>query len=217
MVLSSSLAYLYIRIIGLINSAFRMLLIPFVSYGYAKPLLEVDLHSSSFDWTDLELSTFLTHVTVSYLTYWFAWIACTLKPLAFFVPMFLSTPISFIWYVISVEAKEIFPFTNLDDYYDYDYLVKWDSKHVVLIVASLLWLSQFLAFTYHLFQTSNKVLITDSDLFWMPRYNSIFLEQQMILNRKNRISGSVKETNAKPPKIKFSMDNLHIYLFYNVS
>ena len=141
-----------------------------MSYGYAALLL--DLHTSSFNWTDFELSTFITHIIVSYLTYRFAWIGCTLKPLAFFIPMFLSTPLSFIWYVISVEAEdpEIFPFPAFTD----DYLIEWNLNCVVLIIASLLWLSQFLAFTYHLFQTSHKVLNTDTDLFWMPRYNSIF-------------------------------------------
>ena len=153
--------------------------------------LKADLHPSSFDWDDLELSTFLTHVIVSYFTYLFAWIACALQSWAFLVPMFLSTPLSFVWYVISVETVEVFPFTD-------EYFAEWNLHSVVLIVASALWISQILAFGYHIFQNSDKVLVEDADLFWMPRYNSVFLEQQMILNRKTAISGSViMESNDK--------------------
>ena len=146
--------------------------------------LKADLHPCSFDWDELELSTFLTHVIVSYFTYLFAWMACALQSWAFVVPMFLSTPLSFVWYVISVESDEVFPITD-------EYFAEWNLHYVVLIVASALWISQFLAFGYHIFQNSNKVLANDADLFWMPRYNSVFLEQQMILNRKTAISGSI--------------------------
>ena len=153
--------------------------------------LKADLYASSFDWDDLELSTFLTHVIVSYFTYLFAWIACDLQSWAFVIPMFLSTPLSFVWYTISVDSDEVFPFTD-------EYFAEWNLHYVVLLVASALWLSQFLAFGYYIFQNSNKVLAKDADLFWMPHYNSAFLEQQMILNRKTAISGSVvMESNDK--------------------
>ena len=167
--------------------------------------LKADLHASSFDWNDLELSTFLTHVIVSYLTYLFAWIACALQSWAFVVPMFLSTPLSFVWYIISVEADDIFPFTD-------EYFVGWNLHYVVLIVASVLWISQFLAFSYHIFQNSDKVLAKDADLFWIPRYNSVFLEQQMILNRKTAISGSVvtvmESDNMNTTENSISKDNI---------
>ena len=173
-----------------------------MSYGYAVLLLDlrVDFHPSSFDWDDLELSTFLTTVIASYLTYLLAWIACALQSWAFFVPMILSTPLSFVWYVGSVEINEFFPFID-------DYLVEWNLHYLVFIVASLLWASQFLAFGYHIFQNSDTVLTRDSDLFWMPRYNSIFLEQQLILNRKTAISGYIAEANKMVIRKIFSNDN----------
>ena len=143
--------------------------------------LKADIRDSIFDWNDLELSTFLTHVIVSYFTYLFAWIACALKPLAFMVPMLASTPVSFLWYFISAE-ENIFPFT--DEKRNLHYVC-------LMMVAFGLWISQLLAFICHTFQNSDKVLAKDADLFWMPRYNSVFLEQQMILNRKTAISGSV--------------------------
>ena len=182
-------------LVGLIGSAFRILLIPFVSYGYAVLLLDlrVDFHFKTFDWDELELSIFLIHVIASLLNYLFAWIACLILSWAFFFPMILSTPISFVWYVGSVENKPVFPFID-------GYLVEWNLHYLVFIVASLLWASQFLAFGYHIFQNSVNVLTKDADLFWMPRYNSIFLEQQLILNRKTAISGHVDDF-----KIGFSL------------
>ena len=188
---------------GLINSAIRVLFIPFVSYGYVVLLLDLkaDLHASSFDWNDLELSTFLIHVIVSYFTYLFAWIACALQSWAFVFPMLASTPLSFVWYIISVyvETDEVFPFTD----------EKWNLHYVVLIVASVLWISQFLVFGHHIFQNSDKVLPKDADLFWMPRYNSVFLEQQMILNRKTAISGSdvMEFNNMNTHRKAISKDN----------
>ena len=180
--------------VGLIGSFIRILLIPFVSYGYAVLLLdfneEIHFFFESFDWNHYERSTFLIHVGVSYLTYLFAWIACAIQPLAFFVPMLLSTPISFVWYLYNVEANEIFPFTG-------EYFVGWNLHYPLLLIACLLWLSQFFAFSYHIFQRPDKVLTRDSDLFWMPRYNSIFLEQQLILNRKNPLSGPDKTNKSK--------------------
>ena len=163
-----------------------------MSYGYAIWLLDFkhdDIHSNSFIWKGLELSTFLTHVIISFLTYLFAWIACAQQPWTFFIPMFLSTPISFVWYTGSAQSNHVFPFTG-------GYFVEWDLKYSIFIVTSLLWISQVLAFGYHIFQKSRNVLTSDADLFWMPRYNSIFLEQQLILNTKIATSELVSESNV---------------------
>ena len=175
-----------------------------MAYGYAVLLhFNVTFTANSFHWTDLELSTFLTHIFVSFVAYLFVWIACALQPWAFFIPMVLSTPISFMWYIYCVEVEEAFPFT--DEYY-----VNWNLTHTVLIVASLLWLSQILAFGYYVFQNSDNILTNDSDLFWTPRYNSIFLEQHMLLNRKMDITGYYgNQTTTDPFEIA---KNSHIFI-----
>jgi len=185
----------------------RIFLIPFVSYLYASFLLEVDvtLHSQNFVWHNLELSTFLTHVLVSFVAFVLAWIASALQSWAFLIPMLLSTPTSFVWYVGCVEGEEVFPFVG-------EYNVGWNIGYTVLVVASLLWISQYLAFGYHIFQNSDNVLTNDADLFWMPRYNSVFLEQHLILNRKTAMTGySSKYINVVHQKIsQLSKDN---YIF----
>ena len=162
----------------------KIIIIPFVAYGYAHLLLDfkINISADSFHWTGLELGIFLTHSFVSFAAYLFLWVACALQAWAFFIPMFLSTPISFLWYIISVETNELFPFMD-------EYFVSWNLKYAVFVVASLLWLSQILAFGYYVTQNSDHILTNDADLFWTPRYNGIFLEQYMLLNRKTDITG----------------------------
>ena len=159
---------------------------PLVAYGTAYSLLNFKATFSAkiFHWTDLELSTFLIQILVSFVAYLFVWMACALQSWAFFIPMLLSTPLSFVWYVISVETgdREVFPFID-------EYFVDWNLRYTVLVVAALLWISQILAFVYYMFQNSENVLTNDADLFWTPRYNSVFLEQHMLLNRKTKITG----------------------------
>ena len=193
----------------MINSFVKIVIIPFVAYGYAKLLLDfqVTFTAENFRWTGLELSTFLTHVIVSFVAYLFLWMASALQSWAFFIPMLLSTPISFVWYVGSAESNEIFPFIDL-------YFVNWNLKFVVFVVASLLWISQILAFGYYVFQSSDRVLTSDSNLFWTPRYNGAFLEQHILLNRKTEITGHYEKQQATsdPYRIKNIAKDSHIFI-----
>ena len=175
-----------------------------MAYGYAAVLdFKVTFSANSFRWTDLELSTFLIHVFVSFFGYLFLWIAAAIQSWAFFIPMLLSTPVSFVLYAYCVEVNEVFPLT--DEQY-----INWNLKYTVLIVASLLWVSQILAFGYYVFQNSDKVLANDSDLFWTPRYNSIFLEQHMLLNRKIDLTGYCEEQIITDPNE--IAKNSHIFI-----
>ena len=176
-----------------------------MSYLYASLILDIDvtLYSHNFFWHGLELSTFVTHVLASFMAFVFAWIACALQSWAFLIPMLLSTPISFVWYLGTEEGHSIFPFDGL-------YSSGWNIDHpYVLIVASLLWISQYLTFGYHIFQNSDSVLTNDEQLFWMPRYNSVFLEQHLVLNRKTAITCySSHNDNAVQQRIRqLSKDN----------
>ena len=195
--------------IGMINSFVKIVIIPFVAYGYADLLLDfqVTFTAENFRWTGLELSTFLTQVIVSFAAYLFLWMACALQSWAFFIPMLLSTPISFIWYVGSVESNQVFPFID-------QYFVNWNLKFDVFVVASLLWISQILAFGYYVFQSSDSVLTSDFNLFWTPRYNGAFLEQHILLNRKTEITGHYEkqQTPSDPYRIKNIAKDSHIFI-----
>ena len=158
--------------------------------------LKLTFSAETFHWNDLELSTFLTQIFVSFVAYLFIWIACALQSRVYFFAMLLSTPLSFVWYTGSVEAVEVFPFVD-------EYLVDWSLRYIILVVASMLWMSQILAFAYYIwFQNFENVLTNDSDLFWMPRYNGVFLEQFMLLNQKTDITGYYdKPTPSDPSKV----------------
>ena len=193
---------------GMINSLLKIVIIPFVSYGYADLLLEfeVTFNAENFRWADLELSTFLTHVIVSFIAYLFLWMACALQSWAFFIPMLLSTPISFVWYVGSAEVNHVFPFVGI-------YFVDWNLRYIVLVVASLLWISQILAFGYYVFQSSDNVLTSDANLFWTPRYNGVFLEQHILLNRKTDITGCYeRQQTSDPYKLRNIAKDSHIFI-----
>ena len=178
-----------------------------MAYGYSNLLdYNLILDSDSFSWENDQLSIFLTHVLVSFVAYLFAWIACALQSWAFFIPMLLSTPISFAWYAGSVEGDKVFPFRNV-------YAVDWNLESSVFLVAALLYVSQFLAFGYYIFQSSDTILTNDEDLFWAPRYNGVFLEQHLILNRKTAITGFVAEdTPADPYRIRSIAKDSHIFI-----
>ena len=191
----------------MINSFLKIIIIPVVAYGYADLLLDfkVTFAVDNFHWVDLELNIFLTHIFVSFAAYLFLWMACLLQSLAFFFPMLLSTPVSFAWYAFSAEAKEVFPFVD-------EYFVNWELKFIVLLVASLLWLSQILAFGYYVFQNSGNILSNDADLFWKPSYNGVFLEQYMLLNRKTNITGYyARQIGSENDPCEIARDS-HIYI-----
>ena len=183
--------------IGLINSVFKIVLMPFMAWAFAYLLLNLKLTFSAetFHWTDLELTAFLTQIFVSFVAYLFIWIACALQSWVYFFAVLLSTPISFVWYVGSVEVIEVFPFAD-------EYLVDWSLRYIVLVVASMLWISQILAFAYYMFQSFENVLHNDADMFWTPRYNGVFLEQFMLLNRKTDMTGYYgKQATFDPCKV----------------
>ena len=193
----------------MINSFVKIIVIPFVAYGYADLLLDFNLTFSAdnFQWTgSLELGAFLTNILVSFVAYLLLWMACALQSWAFFIPMLLSTPISFVWYVGSAEVDKVFPFID-------HYFVDWNLRYLVLVVASLLWISQILAFGYYVFQSSDSVLANDADLFWTPCYNGAFLEQHVLLNRKTAITGYYEEEiTSEPYKLRSIAKDSHIFI-----
>ena len=165
----------------------RIFLILPISYGFANLVtdFQINLDIRNFELDEHEYGIFVTNITVSYLAYLFAWLTSALQSFTFFAAMLPSTPLAFGWYV---QSNDSFPFAN-------DFSVEWQISPVILSVAFILWLSQFIAFGHHVIQNS-KVLTNDADLFWMPRYNSIFLEQHLIINRKTAITGYAKSKST---------------------
>jgi len=161
----------------------RILLIVPLSYGFALLLFDfqINLDVRKLELDEHEYNVLVTNVIISFLAYLFAWLTSALQSFTFFVAMLPCTPLAFGWYQYA-EQHKIFPFSN-GDY--------CEISTAIFSIAFLFWLSQFIAFSHHIIQNS-KVLTNDADLFWTPRYNSIFLEQHMIINRKTAITGYCK-------------------------
>ena len=163
----------------------RIVLILFSSYGFAVWLLdfEINLDVNNFEFDNHELGIFMANIFMSFIAYLFAWITCALQSFSFFLSVLPCTPVAFGWFACTVQLNEAFPFVK-------DYSFDWDIALIIPSVAFLFWVSQFMAFGCHIMQNS-KVLTNDADLFWMPRYNSIFVEQHLIINRKTAITGDI--------------------------
>ncbi len=109
------------------------------------------------------------------------------------LPLLVATPLSVLWYYIAVwatdESENFFPFdTRHNSHLDHFY-------NEASAIACVLWISQVLAMGYYLWTHANIILAQDTDMFLVPHYDGVFLEQQLILNRqKNR---SQKDTALK--------------------
>ena len=108
----------------------------------------------------------------------------TLSQLSVGLPLLLSTPISvMIYYAVQYadpNSTSFFPpFMSNKTYLD-GFLIP------ALVICSLLWFGQVLAVGFFICTKTNIILAKDEDMFLTPHYDSIFLEQHIILNRKVR-------------------------------
>ena len=167
----------------MINSFVRIVLYPFVTYLVFRYLThlkgpridpwclkhkcEINLHSDTMD-------TMILHIVLSFVGYGVVWISCTmtLSPLTIGIPLLISTPLTIVVHYISQGLHHFFlqftdePIKNME------------------YVFFLLWIGEVLAMGYFICTVKNIILAKDHDMFLMPHYDSIFLEQHIILNRK---------------------------------
>ena len=110
------------------------------------------------------------------------------------------------WYLGCVKGHSaVFPFRK--------YFIDLNDRYLVLVVASLLWISQYLAFAYHIFKNSDDVLANEEDLVWMSRYNSMFLEQQLVVNKKTAITGYSSEySNNSQQRIREQSKDNYVFI-----
>jgi len=91
------------------------------------------------------------------------WLACAMcmQRLAFFIPLFLATPVSmFLIYVRAICCTGAVPF-KCGDLHD-DYLIP---------LAISLWLAQVLSTGVYLWKEQTLIMAKESSLFWLPVYN----------------------------------------------
>ena len=196
-----TISYSYADFIG---ATVRLLLYPFTSYLIFRYTYQLNLGANSVaidpwcllngislresfnQWEYQEVTIFVTHITCSFLAYSFSWIACfmTLHKYGLALPVFIATPASLAVFEFMVYFKAdlgfkingIFQTPTVDT-----------SVQMWLILAFsfavLLWIGQLMITLIEMWTTKNFILASDKDMFLRPYYNSILLEQYLIINR----------------------------------
>ena len=115
---------------------------------------------------------FLVQVITSFAGYLFARIACimTLCMIGFAIPLLLSTPVTIAITLYSplYPAKEHFS----------------EMYYVALFIWLATYIGQLLGIAYFVCTKNNLIMSQDKDMFINPHYDSIFLEQYLMLNRQ---------------------------------
>ena len=147
----------------IIASLVKLLLIPFVAAGFFKWLIADifggNLLHEGFDNFNVHHSAFpyfMVQIFASLVGYCLGCLVCSMcmQKLAFAFPLVLST-------IVSVAITPVL-FPHSTDINNVAYLI---------ILAVLLWLSQFLSTGYYLFKGQSFIMAKESSLFWLPAYN----------------------------------------------
>ena len=158
----------------------------------------ISLRESFNQWEFQEVTIFVIHITCSFLAYSFSWIACfmTLHKYGLALPVLFATPASVAVFDLMVYLKAdlgfkingIFQTPAVDT-----------SVQIWLILAFsfavLLWIGQLMITTIKMWTTKNFILASDKDMFLRPYYNSILLEQYLIINRDVNQCNSARRKN----------------------
>ena len=221
--------FIFLVHLGFINSGCKVLLYPFISYlvfryftfhGVDPWCLEHDKDNPDscnldLNWRGDDLANFLVQILTTFFAYLFVWISCTMtlhwSGLA--LPLILSTPFSVAWYYIgfqtTVNHEGYFPHYNPRDLFDAAY-------PAAPLIASVLWFGEILAMGYYLWTHSNIILSKDTEMFLIPYYDGVFLEQQIMLNRqtKKRKKGQVAYRSQggpiqRPPRTIFICSTMY--------
>lgn len=123
-------------------------------------------------------------------------------------PVILATPLSLVIYFLSTISSDasgsifiLYPFRkpNINHVADWKNFILSDWYLTVIGIASLLWIAQVLA-TLKLFTVKNAILASDENMFNRPYYNSVLLEQSLIINRAvSHIPNQVKKDGRRCP------------------
>ncbi|XP_062605964.1 chitin synthase chs-2-like [Saccostrea cucullata] len=125
---------------------------------------------------------FIVHTTTSIVGYAIAVFAChtCMDRGSFVIPLILSSPIAYIILAVARSCEWIRDFSG----HSPDFCVK-DSSLIYSLIAMLCFcIAISLTFGRLLWNVQNIVLQKEIQLFWHPTYNSVMLEQWLLLNRK---------------------------------
>ena len=175
------------------NSGCRLFLYPLISYivfRYATPFhKEIDpwcLHKTcKIDLSGPTLNLMIVHIVTSLVGYLVAKVACamTLSQFSLGIPILLSTPTSlaFFFIVQHIGRTENWLFRHMEHSTEAMFSSYLTGAY---ITAAFLWVGGMLAMGFFICTKTNIVLARDEDMFLTPHYDSVFLEQHIVLNRQ---------------------------------
>ncbi len=207
--------HFFIIYTGFINACVRLLLYPIITYNVFRfatshridPFCLDGACISGIQFSGQTLSIFIVQIFTTLFAYILSWIACamTLGPYSMSLPLLLSTPLSVCgYYIIRYSSIALFPPFTFSQSEISGLVFPWG-----LIALSFLCLGQILGIGFYLLTKRNVILSRDIDMFLVPYYDGIFLEQQMILNRQtkkymeDRTDQTVNGTACSKPRTIF--------------
>ncbi|XP_048748701.2 uncharacterized protein LOC125660927 isoform X3 [Ostrea edulis] len=158
-----------------------------------------DAWTSGWDWNlnDDICILFIAHVSTSVVAYVTAVFAChtCMDSGAFVIPLLLCSPLSCILLVVSTSCDWIKDISgSTSDFCD-------TSNSIYSVVAMVCFVvAVSLTFGRQLWNVKRIVLLKETQLFWYPTYNSVMLEQWLLVNRKLDIDVTEDTQETSPRK-----------------
>ncbi len=116
----------------------------------------------------------------------------TLGPYSVALPLLVSTPLSVTaYYIIIYSPILLFPYFGAETAV-LGRVYPWGPAALLF-----LWVGQVLGIAFYVCTKRNVILSLDSDMFLIPYYDGIFLEQQMILNRQTKKHAQRQNTRGE--------------------
>ena len=187
----SSTFFIFCIILGFVYAWIRLLAIPFICYALVNALQlapNVSLADGFTDWKHHDHLVFFLQVLGALCTVFFSLIALwsTFQPLAFTLPLILSTPIAVSWFWIQHGAGlSHFPFGDL--YLSTKYVTyfndQWSLSVIVTCMLAFLWFGMIFSLRAQIWMRPKIPVAREITLYLSPAYDSVFLDSYLLLNR----------------------------------
>eukprot|EP00058_Branchiostoma_floridae_P016384 XP_002601872.1 hypothetical protein BRAFLDRAFT_75911 [Branchiostoma floridae] len=177
----------------LLSSFFKVVLTPLaiVVYNYVLFNRGFEIYSEGFTQMSSSplLVPFLIQLFGSFLGYLAAWLACStcIQLVGFVIPLLLCTPaaIALTFSICNLPILDL----NLFRCYDMSTEQQW----ILIGTCALLWVTQAAYLLFVVRKSPTRTLSKEETLFYRPFYNGIFLEQNLLLNRRKEWPSAERE------------------------
>jgi hypothetical protein len=121
---------------------------------------------------DTVFGYFLVNIFVSFVGYGIGFVACSMaiQKISFALPITLMTPISFL---IALGCEK--SWWAADWLFDQKLQISHKQLVVAICVCFATFLAQSLSTTYYIWRSQDFIMAKESQLFWVPSYNGIYI------------------------------------------